>query len=146
MLHNHLLGQKIWEKIVENLDFYKILSYGAIGLGCILAFLSYRLLSREQDTKQPRQRILTSIYVFMVFSLALSTVGFVTEYAKDRKLSEIKNLLGSERTKNMEVANSLSEVLKIKEVAALESNASPEIQRHIKLLKNAVSRLMSSTD
>jgi len=131
---------------VENLDFYKILSYGAIGLGCILAFLSYRLLSREQEKERPRQRILTSIYLFMVFSLSLSTVGFVTEYAKDQKISEFNNLLDSERIKNMELANSLSEVLKIKEVAALESNASPEIQRHIILLKNAVTRLRDSTN
>lgn len=131
---------------MENLDVYKILSYGAIGLGCILAFLAYQLLRKEQDIIQPRQQILTSIYVFMVFSLVLSTIGFVTEYAKDRKISEIKSQLNSERNKNLEVANSLSEVLRVKEVAALEYNAPPEIQRHIKLLKSSVSRLKSSTN
>ncbi len=131
---------------MENLDVYKILSYGAIGLGCILAFLSYQLLSKEQGMKQPRQQILTSIYAFMVFSLVLSSIGFVTEFARDRKISAVKNQLESERTKNREVANSLSEVLRVKEVAALESNASPEIQRHIKLLKSSVTRLRGSTN
>ena len=129
-----------------SLDIYKILSYGAIGLGCILALLAYRLLGKEQAMNQPRQQILTSIYVFMVFSLALSITGFIAEYAKDKKISEITKQLELDRTRNREVAESLSVVLQQKEVAALESDAAPEIRRHVEMLKQSVSRLRESSN
>ena len=131
---------------MPDLDFYKILGYGAIGLGCILALLSYRLLSKEQDLKKPRQNILTSIYAFMMFSLILCAIGFVSEYANNKNTSIIQTQLEAEQIKNLEVANSLSEVLRVKEVAALESNASPEIRRHIELLRNNVSRLRGESN
>lgn len=47
------------------------------------------------------------------------------------QVAEKINQYEAERTKNREVAESLSLVLQQKEVAALESSASPEIQRHI---------------
>jgi len=47
---------------------------------------------------------------------------------------------------NQEVAESLSEVLKQKEVAALESNAPLEIRRHIKMLKSSIARLRGATN
>ena len=131
---------------MESLDFFKILSYGAIGLGCILAYLAYQLLRNEQAIKQPRQRILTSIYVFMAFSLALSTIGFATEYAKNKEISQIKEQRAMDHTKNREVAESLSIVLDQKEVAVLESNAPPEIRRHIEMLKRSISRLSDTAN
>jgi hypothetical protein len=64
---------------VEELDPVKLLSYGAIGLGCILAILAFFLLRKEQDREAPRRAMLTSVYVFMAFSLALALAGFVSE-------------------------------------------------------------------
>ena len=52
-----------------------ILSYGVIGLGFLLALLSYRLLSNEQKRDVPRKSILNSILIFMVFSVLLCLVG-----------------------------------------------------------------------
>lgn len=80
---------------MEKFNIFSLLSYGAIGLGCILAVLAYRLLRREQDTKTPRKQILTSIYVFMAFSLALSALGFVGEFFKDSADTESSNQLES---------------------------------------------------
>jgi hypothetical protein len=68
---------------MPDLDLFKLLSYGAIGLGCILAVLAYLLISAEQKRAAPRRRLLSSIYVFMAFSLALTTLGFGAELWKE---------------------------------------------------------------
>jgi hypothetical protein len=68
---------------METLNFSSLLAYGAIGLGCILAVLAYFLLRREQDQQKPRKQILTSVYVFMAFSLVLTCLGFGAELWKD---------------------------------------------------------------
>src|SRR5260370_25909522 len=52
-------------------DAFKILSYGVLGLGFLLALLAYRLLTKEQGREFVRSEILRAIYVFMVFSLLL---------------------------------------------------------------------------
>ncbi|SEM17409.1 hypothetical protein [Halomonas daqiaonensis] len=76
---------------METLNFVELLSYGAIGLGCILAILAYLLLREEQRQSKPRKPILNSIYVFMGFSLALSVFGFGTEVWKDsNKVMELQ--------------------------------------------------------
>jgi hypothetical protein len=62
--------------------FKDLLGYGISGLGLSLAILSYRLLSQEQKIKQPRSMILTSIYVYMVFSLLLAGAGLSYEIYK----------------------------------------------------------------
>ncbi|UWQ95478.1 hypothetical protein K3728_17685 [Rhodobacteraceae bacterium M385] len=46
------------------MNVLSILGYGAIGLGFLLAFLAYRLLSTERTNNQP-------LYVFMAFCLVL---------------------------------------------------------------------------
>jgi hypothetical protein len=61
---------------MENINVYEILSYGVIGLGFLLALLAYRLLTREQKQENPRNAILTAIYIFMVFSVVLCIIGF----------------------------------------------------------------------
>lgn len=48
-----------------NMDVLKILQIGVIGLGFLLALLSYLLLMKEQKQDKPRPDILKSIYVFM---------------------------------------------------------------------------------
>lgn len=61
------------------------LSYGAIGLGLGLSILTYTLLKNEQRLTAPRASIITSIYAFMVFSIALSTIGFMSEFFNEHK-------------------------------------------------------------
>lgn len=60
-----------------------ILSYGAIGLGFLLAWLAYRLLQKEQGVHTPRLSILRSIYVFECFSIVLVIIGAVLEYTNN---------------------------------------------------------------
>jgi len=61
-----------------------LLGYGVSGLGLALAILAYRLLIAEQKIVKPRQKIITAIYVFMVFSLALVGAGLWFEFEKQR--------------------------------------------------------------
>lgn len=57
----------------------EILKYGVIGLGFLLSFLAYRLLSQEQKIEVPRKPILVSIYVFMTFAITLCMIGFFSK-------------------------------------------------------------------
>ena len=65
------------------IDPTKILSYGAIGLGFLLAFLSYRLLAKEQDRVEARSAMIRAIYSFMGFSFLLALLGFAGEFLKN---------------------------------------------------------------
>ncbi len=67
---------------IMNVDPYQILSYGVIGLGFLLAFLAYRLLTREQQRDEPRPSMVRAIYTFMAFSLFLCVIGFGSEFSK----------------------------------------------------------------
>jgi hypothetical protein len=60
-----------------------ILSYGAIGLGFLLAWLAYRLLQKEQAVATPRQSILRSVYVFECFAVVLVIIGAILEYTNN---------------------------------------------------------------
>ena len=61
--------------------FPEILKYGIIGLGAILAFLAYLLLTQEQKKTEPRSKILTATYVFMTFSLILIASGIFSDWS-----------------------------------------------------------------
>jgi hypothetical protein len=61
--------------------FPEILKYGIIGLGAILAFLAYLLLTQEQRKPKPRRQILTATYVFMSFSLLLIGLGVFSDWS-----------------------------------------------------------------
>lgn len=65
-----------------SIEAYRILSYGTIGLGFLLALLTFRLLSAEQKKESPRRDILQSTYVFMAFSLTLCVIGLASEFLK----------------------------------------------------------------
>lgn len=69
---------------MAKLDFFALLSYGSIGLGCILAVLTYFLLRREQANPKPRKPLLNSIFGFMVFSLLLCVLGIVAQFIEKR--------------------------------------------------------------
>jgi hypothetical protein len=67
---------------LQALDVTRILSVGSIGFGFLLAYLSYRLLLRAQDSAHPNPHVMRLIQVFMLFSLALCLPGFWLEYQK----------------------------------------------------------------
>ena len=65
---------------MENLNLVEILRVGVVGLGFLLALLSYRLLLEEQKKEIERPGILKAIYVFMSFSVVLTLIGLVSEF------------------------------------------------------------------
>ncbi|HQU32164.1 MAG: hypothetical protein HRU72_05620 [Planctomycetia bacterium] len=67
------------------MDAYRILSYGTVGLGFLLALLAFRLLSGEQKQKSPRVAILRATYAFMAFSLILCVIGLASDLIKPTK-------------------------------------------------------------
>jgi hypothetical protein len=52
-------------------EIVSVLRLGAVGLGFLLAFLAFRVLTGEQRREQPRGAMLAAAYVFMVFSLLI---------------------------------------------------------------------------
>jgi hypothetical protein len=62
------------------INAFKILSYGVIGLGFLLAWLAYALLTKEQARETARHNILRAIYVFMGFSLLLCGAGIFGQW------------------------------------------------------------------
>tara|TARA_B100000378_G_C18011186_1_gene400716 strand:+ start:742 stop:1182 length:441 start_codon:yes stop_codon:yes gene_type:complete len=74
---------------INNLDISTLLSYGAIGLSCILALSSYFLLRKEQNKEIPNRQMLNSIYFFMIFSLLLSIGSFIKE-SKEMEVNSLK--------------------------------------------------------
>ena len=62
---------------------FNLLSYGAIGLSCILSILAFELLRKEQDKKTPRNAILHSIYIFMGMAITSSLLGY---YFEDKRI------------------------------------------------------------
>ncbi len=60
---------------LNDIDVFQILSLGAVGLGFFFGIFAFRLLSSEQKEKEPRQKIIHSIYVFMLFSIVLVVLG-----------------------------------------------------------------------
>ena len=89
----------------ENLDFTAILKLGFVGIAFLLAVLAFLLLRAEQGKDSPRPKMITSIYVFMVFSLLLASAAMILEVRKSNtddeeivaayksKLSKISGLI-----------------------------------------------------
>jgi len=65
-----------------SLQLPQILKYGIIGLGALLGILTYFLISKEQSSRLDRPRLVTTIYVFMAFSIILILIGTFTETQK----------------------------------------------------------------
>ncbi|USG60688.1 hypothetical protein NBZ79_16095 [Sneathiella marina] len=66
----------------ENLEFTEILKLGFVGIAFLLAVLAFLLLRTEQGKDSPRPRMITSIYVFMAFSLILAGAALFLEARK----------------------------------------------------------------
>lgn len=69
-------------------DVVKILGYGVIGLGFLLAFFAFRLLSKTQSQPNPNRSVLRSIYFYMVFSIVLCGIGFASQVFDQRRSQE----------------------------------------------------------
>lgn len=141
----------------------QILSYGVVGLGCVLAILAYRLLSLEQDrVAGPNAEMLRSIYIYMGFSLLIAGIGFGSEMwgTKDRA-AEIKRLSNELDAKAKEFASSMdakskeyadSLAVKTKEYNDLNDKLSKqnkvltEMQSSVGALVDAKGILLATTD
>lgn len=84
----------------KNINVVDILQIGVIGLGFLLAFLAYYLLTKEQKQEKPRSAILNSIYVFMFFSVVLCIIGFFSQ-------TEIFNSGQKENNRSQQLSTSL---------------------------------------
>lgn len=119
-------------------DLGSLLSYGAIGLGLALAILAFSLLRAEQKVKEPRISILASVYVFMGFSLLLSSAGFITEFLRSQETTKL--------TVSREVLDALMDVKggKISRLKQLDPSDPSyyvlvtEIQRDLEIIDNNI--------
>ena len=59
---------------MNNLNVIEILKVGLPGLVFLLSLLSFRLLSKEQDKKEPSEKILNSIKLYMYINVGLAVL------------------------------------------------------------------------
>lgn len=74
---------------MENLNVLEILKLGAIGLGFLLALLSYRLLVKEQSQTKPREAILNAVRTYMIFAITLVLIASIGEFVNPNKSSRV---------------------------------------------------------
>jgi len=74
----------------KNLDVLEILKIGAIGLGFLLALMSYNLIKKEQEKSKPNSSLLRSAKSFMVFSVVLMLLGILSEFIKTKPSLRVK--------------------------------------------------------
>ena len=63
--------------VFGNLDLVKVLQVGFTGFGFLLAYLAFRIISKEQAKALPAQNILTSANWFMAFALAMALLSIL---------------------------------------------------------------------
>jgi hypothetical protein len=80
---NSCIGE--YEKVASIESLGNLLGFGISGLGLALAILAYRLLAAEQKQPKLRIKMLTSIYVYMVFALTLVGTGVFYELERPRE-------------------------------------------------------------
>lgn len=64
----------------DNMQIVEVLKLGFIGLGFLLALLSFWLLRSEQNKNQPNPNMITPIYVFMGFSLIMAGAAMFLQF------------------------------------------------------------------
>lgn len=79
----------------KDMSVVQILQIGVIGLGFLLAFLAYSLLTKEQKQNTPRSDILKSIYIFMSFSVVLCVIGIVSQLFDIKRENTISSTTSS---------------------------------------------------
>lgn len=101
---------------LKDLDIAKVLSFGAIGLGFLLALFAYRLLAAEQGRANSRASMLKAVYVFMAFSIVLTLIGLaqVSMQAPPRPIPDTDTVasktLPPARTESFFVAGKIGDV------------------------------------
>ena len=70
------------------MDFVNFLSYGAIGISLALAILSYRLLTKEQNSETERPAMLKQIKNFLGVAVFLSVFFGLMEFASQVFISK----------------------------------------------------------
>ena len=71
-------------ELFKDLNVLEILKIGAIGLGFLLALMSYNLIKKEQEKPKPSTIVLKSAKGFMIFSVILVTLGILSEFIKTK--------------------------------------------------------------
>lgn len=123
---------------MDAINPYEILSYGTIGLGFLLAFLAYRLLSKEQHKDEPRKSILGAINTFMAFSIVLCMIGFGSEFFRYSSVAE-RTIETEDISENGVLVKLLSARPEATTIGGPEASRK-EIER---ILKNVVSKKLS---
>lgn len=67
-------------EFIKNINAVEILKLGAIGLGFLLAVLSFLIINKEQRKKNPSGLILKITQTFMVFSISMVILSIVSEF------------------------------------------------------------------
>ena len=116
------------------MDIVSILGLGAIGLGFLLAFLTYRLLSNERTDNTP-------IYVFQFFCFALVLIGAWLQYASTSGSKSIVALQAKVVTLENEFTANESKVDELQEELATTKNERNTAQQKA---KQATEKLASS--
>lgn len=93
----------------ESINAIEFIKYGVIGLGFLLAVLSYMLLVKEQKNEHPRKSMLYSIGVFMAFSLMICSIGLISELIKRNGVPSIVEVTKAES--QVVNCNSIEDVL-----------------------------------
>jgi hypothetical protein len=128
------------------------LKYGAIGLCAIVLILCSSIIAKEQKRDgKPRRSILKTLYVFMVFSLVITTAALLSEYFSFSKKVQKQQLTIEKlkkETQNFEsnykinIENMNKEIKRLHD--ALESCNNKRIksaQEQINYLRNALSKI-----
>jgi len=77
-------------ELLGKLDIVEILKIGAIGLGFLLALLSFLLIKEEQKKKKPSKVIINATRTFMFFSIVILILGILSGFAKSDQTLSLK--------------------------------------------------------
>lgn len=88
----------------KDLNVLEILKKGAIGLGFLLALMSFNLIRKEQEKPKPSNTVLKSAKGFMIFSAILMTLGIISEFIKAKPTLRVR--LGNNEVELNPIAHS----------------------------------------
>ena len=88
-----------------------LLTYGAIGLGLSLAILTYRLIQTEQSKPIPRSLIINTTYAYMILTIILSLIGFISEsLSQKEQILSLKELIRNYEYENNNIKLTLNNI------------------------------------
>lgn len=77
-------------EFLKELNIVEILKIGSIGLGFLLALMSYMLIKREQERERPNKSFLNTARTFMLFSILIMLLGIISEFLKTKSSLNIR--------------------------------------------------------